>query len=235
MINKFCKINSTSNFPKWDGGDFALWKFFPDDEVLVTGESRLWAYKAAFLQYNKDRILKYAQKERIPALLLGGVAVAEVAGTPERAKAYGVLQAYQLIDYFKNTGNTKSNATSVGSLAIQLRAAAETLGIDPRTLSSTQQLQLANCLLDDDFNISVVAKHLRELIVYDNPGITDTVNITDEQLVIAASRYNRGIERNRDDFVASMSAEIGNPIRDYSSYGRTIIKRRDIIKKVLGI
>lgn len=154
---------------------------------------------------------------------------------PERTKSYGVLQVYQLLDLFKRSGNKKSNSTSVGSLAIQLRAAAETLGIDPDKLTSTQQLQLANCLLDDDFNISIVARHLKDLIVYDNRGITDTLNITDEQLILAASRYNRGIERKKEDFINSINAEIGDPLREYSSYGRVIIKRRSIINKILGM
>ncbi|MEQ9843136.1 hypothetical protein [Pectobacterium brasiliense] len=235
MKNKFCSINSTSTFPKWNGVDFALWKFLPNDENLVTGDPRLWAYKAAYLHYNRDKIKKYALRERIPILLLAGVAVAEVGGVPERTKSYGVLQVYQLLDLFKRSGNKKSNSTSVGSLAIQLRAAAETLGIDPETLTSTQQLQLANCLLDDDFNISIVARHLKDLIVYDNPNITDTLNITDEQLILAASRYNRGIERKKEDFIKSINAEIGGPMRDYSSYGRVIIKRRDIINEILGM
>lgn len=235
MTNKFCDVKSTSNFPKWNGVDFALWQFFPDNDALVTGDSRLWAYKAAYLRYNKDKIIEYAYKEKIPVLLLAGVAVAEVGGVPERTKAYGVLQAYQLMDFFKRSGNQKSNATSVGSLAIQLRAAAETLGIDPDKLTSTQQLQLANCLLDDDFNIRVVAKHLRDLIIYDNPGILNTFNITDDQLIIAASRYNRGTDRNKEDFVKSIHAKKGDPIREHSSYGRVIIKRKEIIRKILGL
>ncbi|ARA77758.1 hypothetical protein RC90_12470 [Pectobacterium brasiliense] len=235
MKNQFCNVKSTSSFPKWNGIDFAIWQYLPDDEVLVTGEPRLWAYKAAYLNYNRDKIKKYALSERVPILLLAGVAVAEVGGVPERAKSYGVLQVYQLLDLFKRSGNKKSNSTSVGSLAIQLRAAAETLGIDPETLTSTQQLQLANCLLDDDFNIRIVAGHLRELIIYDNPGIIDTLNITDEQLILAASRYNRGIERRKEDFIESINAEVGSPMRDYSSYGRVIIKRRNIINKILGM
>ncbi|MFJ5470277.1 hypothetical protein [Pectobacterium carotovorum] len=235
MKNQFCNVNSTSSFPKWNGVDFALWQYLPDDEILLTGDPRLWAYKAAYLNYNRDKIKKYALRERIPVLLLAGVAVAEVGGVPERTKSYGVLQVYQLLDLFKRSGNKKSNSTSVGSLAIQLRAAAETLGIDPDKLTSTQQLQLANCLLDDDFNISTVARHLKDLIVYDNPGITDTLNITDEQLILAASRYNRGIERKKEDFINSINAEIGDPLREYSSYGRVIIKRRSIINKILGM
>ncbi|QQA77819.1 hypothetical protein [Pectobacterium parmentieri] len=235
MKNMFCDINSTSTFPKWDFIDAGLWYLLPDDERYVTGDIRLWAYKAAYLQYNKNKIITHANREKIPALLLAGIAISEAAGTPERFKAYGVLQFYQIRDYFNNSGNTISNKTSIGSLAIQLRAAAETLGIDPSTLSTTQQLQLSNCLLDDDFNISIVAKHLKSLIILDNPGIEDTLNISDEQLIIAASRYNRGMERKKDDFISSINAPKGDPSRIYSSYGRTILKRKDIIYKIIGI
>ncbi|WP_409161041.1 hypothetical protein [Pectobacterium sp. B2J-2] len=235
MKNQFCDINSTFSFPKWNGVDFALWQYLPNDESLLTGDPRLWAYKAAYLNYNRDKIKAYALRERIPVLLLAGVAVAEVGGVPERTKSYGVLQVYQLLDFFQRSGNKKSNSTSIGSLAIQLRVAAETLGVDPESLTSTQQLQLANCLLDDDFNIRLVANHLRDLIIYDNPGITDTLNITDEQLILAASRYNRGIERKKEDFINSINAEAGDPMREYSSYGRMIIKRRSVINKILGI
>ncbi|MEI7248974.1 hypothetical protein [Pectobacterium versatile] len=235
MKNMFCDINSTSTFPKWNFIDAGLWYLLPDDERYVTGNPRLWAYKAAYLQYNKDKIISHAHREKIPVLLLAGVAVSEVAGTPERFKAYGVLQYYQIRDYFNNSGNTISNRTSVGSLAIQLRAAAETLGIDPSKLSTTQQLQLSNCLLDDDFNINIVAKHLKSLIFFDNPNIKDTLNISDEQLIIAASRYNRGIERKKDDFISSIKAPNGDPSRDYSSYGRTIIKRKNVIYKIIGM
>lgn len=235
MRNMFCNINASSSFPKWNMVDVGLWELLPDNATLVTGEYRLWAYKAAYLKYNRNKIIINAYREKIPVLLLAGVAISEVAGMPERMKAFGVLQFYQLRDYFGSGGNTISNKTSVGSLAIQLRVAAKTLGIDATTLSTTQQLQLANCLLDDDFNTGVVARHLRELIEYDNPGITDTLNISDELITLAASRYNRGVERSKEDFIKSMNANKGDASREYTSYGRSIIKRKDIIYKILEV
>ncbi|MNC45887.1 hypothetical protein D3C75_948770 [compost metagenome] len=128
--------------------------------------------------------------------------------------------------------NELSNATSVGSIAIQLRAAAETIGVEPDTLTHFQQFQLAQCLLDDRFNIQVVAFHLKDLILYDNPGI-DTLNLSDEQIILAGSRYNRGTQRAKQDILDSIKAEKGMPIREYSEYGRRIIEKKETILNIL--
>ncbi|MDE1489021.1 hypothetical protein KKI90_22625 [Xenorhabdus bovienii] len=234
MKNPYCTVDELG-FPRFDGIDFLRYKALPNNSRLVTGENYLWAYKAAYLHYNKELIINYAHKENIPVLLLAGVAVAEAGGTPDRIKAYGVLQIRQLFNDTLNGNNKKSNATSVGVLAIQLRAAAETLGIEPSTLTTTQQLQLANCLLTDDFNISIVAKHLKDLILFDNPNMEDTSILTDEQLILAGSRYNRGIERDKNDIIKSISSPIGTPEREYSSYGRRILEKKKSIYKILGI
>lgn len=233
MKNQFCNLSGRQSFHKWNLWDVVISEL-PDDLTFVTGDYYLWAYKAAYLQYNRDKIIKYAHKENIPVLLLAGVAVAEVGGKPDRVKAYGILQARQLINDNINKNNTSSNATSVGALAIQLRAAAETLGINPETLTTTQQLQLANCLLDDDFNIEIVARHLKALILFDYPNQTNTYQLTDEQLILAGSRYNRGVERKKEDFVKSISSPIGSPDRDYTSYGRSILRKKDSIMKIMG-
>lgn len=139
MANPYCTIDELG-FPRFDGVDFLRYKALPNSPRYVTGESYLWAYKAAYLQYNTERIKKYAHEANIPVLLLAGVAVAEAGGTPDRFKAYGVLQIRQIFYDTFNGNNKKSNATSVGVLAIQLRAAAETLRIDPSTLTTIQQL-----------------------------------------------------------------------------------------------
>ncbi|MDC9603621.1 hypothetical protein [Xenorhabdus griffiniae] len=234
MKNSYCTVDELG-FPKFDALDFMRYKFLPDNPRFVTGESYLWAYKAAYLQYNKDLIIKYAHEAKIPVLLLAGVAVAEAGGKPDRIKAYGVLQVRQIFHDTFNGDNKKSNATSVGVLAIQLRAAAETLGIDPSTLTTTQQLQLANCLLTDDFNIRASAFHLRDLILHDYPDITDTSVLTDEQLILAGSRYNRGIARDKKDFLKSIHSPSNLKERDYSSYGRRIVEKKKSIYMILGV
>lgn len=228
--NPYCKVDELG-FPKFTLPDFLRYRILSNDPRHVTGTSFLWAYKAAYLRYNKELIIKYAHQERIPVLLLAGVAVSEVGGTPDRLKAYGVLQVKQMVDkIYKN--NKFSNSTSVGGLAIQLRAAAETLGIDPASLNTTQQLQLANCLLSDDFNIKVVARHLRELILYDYPSI-DTRNLNDEQLILAGSRYNRGVARSKSDIVNSISSPINSQDRTWSEYGRRILEKRNTINQIM--
>ncbi|ACT08778.1 conserved hypothetical protein [Dickeya chrysanthemi Ech1591] len=231
MKNQFCDVDELG-FPKFTGFDVIRWQL-PDNPIFITGNYYLWAYKSAYVVYNREKIIQYAHEENIPAFLLAGIALAEVGGTPERFKAYGVLQIRQMINDNINGNNTSSNATSVGSLAIQLRAAAETIGINPSTLTSRQQLQLSNCLLSDSFNIRIVAKHIRTLILHDYPDIPDTSSLTDEQVILAGSRYNRGIERKKEDFIQSLSAPIGSPQREYSSYGRKIVERKESINRIL--
>jgi len=242
MKNQFCKFNKNL-IPKWGWRDIYLWKFHSSNSPFeggeATGTRRLWDYKKAYLIYNKDKIITAAYKEKIPVLLLAGVALNEVAGKPEHFKLYGVFPVYKLKDiYYKKSGKEISNATSIGSLAIQIRAAAETLGIEPSTLSTTQQLQLGLCLLDDDFNINIVAKHLKDLILYDNPGIKDTENLTEEEFIIAAARYNRGILRQRGDFVRAIeevNAVPEAPVKEWISYGLDILKRKELIYQLIGI
>ncbi|WP_261371215.1 hypothetical protein, partial [Yersinia bercovieri] len=184
---------------------------------------------------HKNFIINVAREERIPVLLLAGVAVSEVGGMPDRLKSAGVLQFRQLIIDTMKGDNTSSNSTSVGLIAMQIKVVAETIGLDPSKLTMLQQHKLADCLLSDSFNIRVVAKHLNSLILFDNPQIIDTSNLTDEQIILAGSRYNRGIEREKDDFVNSISSPVGNINREYSSYGRRIIEKKSSIYEILGI
>ncbi|MDU2732203.1 MAG: hypothetical protein E7C36_02730 [Mixta calida] len=75
-MNMFCKVDE-EGFPHWNGVDFMRFWFLPNNQRFLTGENYLWAYKAAWLVYNKSRVIKIAQEEKIPAILLAGVAIAE--------------------------------------------------------------------------------------------------------------------------------------------------------------
>jgi hypothetical protein len=172
-------------------------------------------------------IKQYAKEAEIPVLLLAGVAVSEVGGMPERFKGTGVLLAKQVIDELLHEKNKYSNKTSVGSIAIPLGVAAQTMGIAPESLDHFQQFRLAQCLLDNRFNIRIVAFHLRDLILYDNPGI-NTATLTDEQIILAGSRYNRGVQRNTSDITNSIHDKISSPTRQYSEYGRRIIEKNKL-------
>lgn len=214
--------------------DFLRWMVLPTDWDFVTGDAYLWVYKTAWLVHHRNLIKQYAHEAQVPDLLLAGVAVSEVGGMPDRAKSIGVLQAKQVIDEIRGEKNKCSNKTSVGSIAIQPGVAAETLGIDPTTLDHFQQFRLSQCLclLDNNFNIRVVAFHLRDLILYDNPGINTSIP-TDEQIILAGSRYNRGTERSASDIVNSIHNPIGSPTREYSEYGRRIIQKKKSLLKIM--
>ncbi len=227
----FCRVDEYG-FPHWNGFDFFRWYALPTNWTYITGGAYLWLYKTSWLIHHRKMIKQYAKEAQIPVLLLAGVAISEVGGTPERLKGHGVLQARQVLDEISRKKNKYSNKTSVGSIAIQLGVAAQTLGIDPKSLDHFQQYRLAQCLLDNSFNIRVVAFHLRDLILYDNPDI-NTESLTDEQIILAGSRYNRGIQRGASDIINSIRDPIGSPSRAYSEYGRRIIEKKTTIMDIL--
>jgi len=92
----------------------------------------------------------------------------------------------------------------------------------------------------DAFNIDIVAKHLRNLILYDYPD-ADTRQLTNEQIILAGSRYNRGIERDKQDFLKSVLSPPadklvdpeGYKLRGYTSYGRALIGRIAHIRELM--
>lgn len=229
--NAFC-TPIDSAFPGWNGADILLWKLMKDNPCEYKGQSYLYLYKDAYIKFHKDLIIKYAKEAAISPLLLAGVAWQEAGGKPDRLKPF-VLTFRQAVDYFKDK-NDYSNSVSVGIIAMQIRAAAETLRVDPKMLTRKMQVQLSRCLQSDDFNIKVVALHLKDLILFDYPH-ADTENLTHEQTILAGSRYNRGVERKKEDFVNAISADEHASERDYISYGLAIIKREERVKKLMGM
>jgi hypothetical protein len=227
----FCRVDEYG-FPHWNGLDLFRWYVLPTNWDYMTGDAYLWLYKTSWIIYYRSAIKQYAREAEIPPLLLAGVAVAEVGGTPDVTKGTGILIARQVLDEVLGRNHRSADKTSVGSIAIQIGVAAETLGIDPRTLDHSQQYRLAQCLLDNRFNIRVVAFHLRDLILYDNPGI-NTAILTDEQIILAGSRYNRGTQRNAGDIVNSIYESPEKPSREYSEYGRRIFEKRQAIMNIL--
>lgn len=117
---------------------------------------------------------------------------------------------------------------------MQIRVVAEIFGKNPSALRNAEATYISICLNKDNFNLAMVARHLYELINYDYPG-TDTLNLTDEQFILAGSRYNRGIERSRSDFIRSINdvEKISYEERNWSSYGRSMLNHREKITKLL--
>ncbi len=228
--NPYC-TPTYNQFPRWDGMDITIWKLMADDAETYSGNEYLLLYKDSYVRYHKNKIIQAAHDAGIPATLLAGVAWEEAGGKPDRLKANGVLQWRQFLDFFKNN-NEYSNRTSVGVIAMQIRVVAETLGIDPRALTTTQQLQISRCLENDDFNIKIAALHLRDLIKYDYPD-ANTGLLSVEQIILVGSRYNRGKDRSKSDFIKAINLSPSDQRRVYISYGLAIMKRSSRIEALL--
>ncbi|AVB31807.1 hypothetical protein ACQCNZ_08305 [Proteus mirabilis] len=231
-IKNLCEKYNFPDYPKWDALDAVWWKTFG-------GSNYLTKYKDGYIIYHKDRIKEISAEYNIPPELLAGVARNEVGGMPDFVKPDVVLKI-RWLDYSGNdwidenlTMTERPERTSIGLIAMQIRIVAETFGKDPRRLSDNEIHYISQCLMKDSFNLPMVAIHLRDLIEFDYPGI-DTSNLNDIQLVIAGSRYNRGTTRKLDDFIKSYYAKKGDPIREWTSYGRRILENRDRIRKLLG-
>ena len=101
--------------------------------------------------------------------------------------------------------------TSFGAVSMQLRTAAQTIGLDPAAMTSDQWRSLANCLENDVFNIQTAAKHLRQLIAKDGLQ-TQPPELDMEAVRVVGARYNRG-----------MGLSLAQ-IRKTTSYGNFIVK-----------
>jgi hypothetical protein len=235
VANDFCEPGTTG-YPKWTAVDAMSWKLLP--EWAGGGAPRLFAYKDGWVKYNAKAIKEASARHKIPAILLASVAWAEAGGMPDFVDdvAFSVRSfdwsGPDWVDKHMTITSTPAK-TSFGSVSIQLRAAARELGVDVETMSYSRQHDLAVCLETDVFNLEVVAKHLHGLILFDYPK-ADTLNLTDEQFVIAGSRYNRGTQRKLADFVASLAAKADSPLREYTSYGRRMLQHRDRVQRLLG-
>lgn len=90
-------------------------------------------------------------------------------------------------------------------------------------------------MLHDTYNINLAARLLKKLILYDYPDC-DTRHLTDEQFILAGSRYNRGTERKKQDFIDSIHADKSNvKLRPYTSYGKHLIMHRTHVTQLLNL
>lgn len=223
------------SYPKWTTLDALMWLFLP--KIAGGGTEYLLAYKDGWVLYNARRIKAAAKTHKIPATLLAGVAWEEAGGMPNFVDH--ITHPVRSFDWSgpswidRNlTISIPPEQTSFGSVSIQLRRAAEEMGIQVNTMSYATRTGLAQCLESDAFNIEIVARHLHGLIVHDYPT-ADTTTLTDEQTIVAGARYNRGTERALQDIIQSIDAPAGSPTRPYSEYGRTLIRRRPRIDRLL--
>jgi hypothetical protein len=232
--NEFCSLDG-NNAPKWSVFNAAVWRLTPNWPWahLDGGQAQLFGYKKGWLSYNRSRILGAARTNRIPADLLGCVILNEVGGDPPWVKRNLMLPYRQYMPHWMPRMKPPTQ-TSEGAVKIQLQATLSALGQDDKGLTREQQNQLTACLETDTFNIDVVARLLRKLILFDYPNI-DTRSLTDEQFIMAGSRYNRGTARPLKDFIQSLKDPPGTPSRVYTSYGRAMLGHRPEVRALLGM
>lgn len=185
--NEFCDVRDKGNdSPTWSSFHLAIRYLVP--ESIGGGAPFRSRFKTAFVIHNRLTIIAAAHANRLPVELVAGVAWVEVAGKPTRAKEE--LFHYRSIRDMFYSGGKPADRTSFGFMSMQIRAAAETLGIDPSTLKSEKQVQLAMCLEGDAYSINLAAKHLRMLADHDG-----FAQIGDDEVRVIGARYNQGTQR----------------------------------------
>ena len=205
----------SNSYPKWGFASLFAWKMLP--QRLGGGISYIQEFKNNWVSYNKFRIKSVALDYKLPQELLAGVCWIEVGGDPNIIDrvAFEVrtfdwsgpkfVDAHLIL-------TSPPTKTSFGAVSMQLRTAANTLGLNPADMSTTDLRNLSNCLQRDTFNINLVARHLRQLI--DHDGFDKSLPaLTKEQIKIVGARYNRGIGLSIDE------------IKRNTSYGDFIVKR----------
>lgn len=201
---EFCDIHDQGNeSPKWTNIDFLITHLVP--EVAGGGIPFRRRFKTAFIVHNRSTIIAAAHANGIPAELLAGIAFVEVAGKVPSWK--GELFNHRSFRDMFYSGGKKADRTSFGFMSIQIRAAAETLGLDPATLGPEKQIQLAHCLEQDVYSVNMAARHLRMLADHDH-----FEKIGEDEVKIIAARYNQGTTRTIEQ------------IRKDLSYGNLIVR-----------
>ena len=203
--------------PKWGVMDLFYWKMVPDR--FGGGIQYIQKYKDAWVKHHKEQIKDEAYMNDFPPELLAGICWIEVGGDPHFIDrlAFGV----RAFDYSgpnwvdeNLTMTNRPSKTSFGAVSMQLATAAHTLGLDVNTMTYSQLRDLSHSLGKDRYNISLVAKHIVEIMERDNlPQDSDFFSMDDVKIV--GARYNRGL---------GLSIE---RIRLNTSYGDFIVKHWD--------
>lgn len=206
--------SATNGSPTWGLWDLFNWKIVP--QRFGGGRFYIQAFKDAWVQRNKHMIFAEAKANMFPAPLLAGICWIEVGGDPSFIDR--VAFEVRAFDWSgpnwvdRNLTVTNHPAkTSFGAVSMQLRTAAQTIGLEPASMSHSDLSRLANCLEKDVYNITVAAKHVRQLI--DHDGLQKKPpELSEEAIRYAGARYNRGVGLSL------------TKIKENTSYGDFILK-----------
>lgn len=200
-----CKDSNTG--PTWSVIDVLRWKLLP--ERFGGGIAYIQKFKDAWVQHHKATIRKAALQYNLPVELLAGVCWIEVGGDPNFIDRVAFeVRAFDWCgpDWVDRNLTITNNPgkTSFGSVSIQLRTAAQTLGLDSAKMSTDELRNLARCLQNDEMNIQIAARHLRQLVERDGFQQHLPALSTDEVRIVGA-RYNRGTGLSLDQIKQNMS------------------------------
>ncbi len=204
----------SNNSPRWGVIDLFWWKLAP--AKFGGGIIYIQQFKDSWVKHNKTYIKTSATMHKLPPELLAGVCWIEVAGDPESIDRIAFeVRAFdwsgpKFVDD-NLTITKKPEKTSFGPVSMQLRTAADTLGIDSTNMSGSDQRKLLRCLETDVFNIDLAAQHLKILAQHDNFHRL-LPKLSKKQIRIIGARYNRGMGLSID------------AIKKNTSYGDFIVK-----------
>ncbi len=145
MGDAVCNVSNGS--PGWGVIDLFAWKLVP--ARWGGGRAYIQKFKDAWVRHNKQLIVNESKKYQLPPELLAGVCWIEVGGDPSFIDR--VAFEIRSFDWSgppwtdKQAITNHPNKTSFGAVSIQIRAAAETLGLNPSELTSSQARGLAEC------------------------------------------------------------------------------------------
>ena len=196
---------------EWNTWDIAKWKF-----PVLGDPNYIHDFKRQWVRGYRDVIKAAACQFDLPEILVGGVAYVEVGGDPLWIDdiAYEIREFDHAADPVLEplTITKEPEKTSFGNVSIQIRRAAEALGYEPEKLSDEQEEMIIDSLKDPKQNIFISAKHLADLRDVDFEG-KSAGQMTLEDIMVTATRYNRGPELGIEEIKSNMS------------YGEFIIKK----------
>jgi hypothetical protein len=207
--------------PVWGVMDVLQWKLVP--EKWGGGVGYIQKFKDSWVIHNRQTIKFAAAEFKLPAELLAGVCWIEVGGDPNFIDSVAFeVRAFdwsgpEYVDRYL-TLTSPPEKTSFGFVSMQLRTAAKTLGLDATKMKASDLRRLAACLEKDNYNINLVARHLRELADYDN--LPSQLSMDDIRVV--GARYNRGI-------IPTLAE-----IKRNTSYGNFIVKHWQRFNKLVA-
>ena len=204
----------------WNTLDFVRREMSPDGHEFRMKKRR------KFIEKYSKVIEDAANEFDIPVFLMAGVVFNEYSGKPESTD--NIAYFIRGIDWSgpdwidEHLTITKNpDVTSFGHVSMQIRRAAETLGMDSENMSYKEKAEIIELLKDPVANIYIAAKHLQDLKEIDYSSIPSE-NLTDTDIKSIATRFNRGPDLTKEEITNNLI------------HGETMYANKDFIIKAMG-